>query len=89
MSLEVIEPFVVDVGVPHLAMVDHDAIVVVDGDEALVEGSIMEGVEQQSIGCCGFLGGRRCLPRFDVTGDQQFGNLHAGHAACAVVVLQE
>ena len=47
MSIEVIEPSVVDVGVPHLVMVDHDAVVVIDGDEALVEGPIMEGVEQQ------------------------------------------
>ena len=37
MSIEVIEPSVVDVGVPHLVMVDHDAVVVIDGDEALVE----------------------------------------------------
>ena len=63
MSIEVIEPSVVDVGVPHLVMVDHDAVV-------LVEGPIMEGVEQQPIRCGGFLVGRRCLPRFDVTGDQ-------------------
>ena len=70
MSIEVIEPSVVDVGVPHLVMVDHDAVLVIDGDEALVEGPIMEGVEQQPIRCGGFLVGRRCLPRFDVTGDQ-------------------
>ena len=51
MSIEVIEPSVVDVVVPHLVMVDHDAVVVIDGDEALVEGPIMEGVEQQPIRC--------------------------------------
>ena len=88
MSIEVIESSVVDVGVPHLVMVDHDAVVVIDGDEALVEDPIMEGVEQQPIRCGGFLVGRRCLPRFDVTGDQSVWTLHSGYAACAVVVLQ-
>ena len=70
MSNEVIEPSVDDVGVPHLVMVDQDAVVVIEGDADLVEGPIMEGVEQQPIRCGGFLVGRRCLPRLDVTGDQ-------------------
>lgn len=69
-------------------MVDHDAIVVIDGDEALIEGAVVEGVEQQAIRCRGLLSGGRCLPGFDVAGDQQCGKLQTGNATGAVVVLQ-
>lgn len=56
-SFEVVEPFVVDVRVPNLVMIDHDAIVIIDGDKALIEGTVVEGVEQQPVGCGGFLNG--------------------------------
>lgn len=38
-------------------MIDHDAIVIIDGDKALIEGTVVEGVEQQPVGCGGFLNG--------------------------------
>lgn len=72
----------------HLVVVDHDAIVVIDGDEALIEGAVVEGVEQQAIRCRGLLSGGRCLPGFDVAGDQQCGKPQTGDATGAVVVLQ-
>lgn len=53
---EGIEPLIVDRGMPYLVVVDHDAVIVVDGDEPLIKGSVVECIEQQAVRCSGFLG---------------------------------
>lgn len=53
---EGIEPLIVDRGMPYLVVVDHDAVVVVNGDQTLIKRSVVEGIEQQTVRCSGFLG---------------------------------
>ena len=53
---EGIEPLIVDRGMPYLVVVDHDAVIVVDGDEPLIKRPVVECIEQQAVRCGGFLG---------------------------------
>lgn len=53
---EGVEPLIINWRMPYLVVVDHDAVIVVDGDEPLIKRPVVECIEQQTVRCGGFLG---------------------------------
>ena len=53
---ESVEPLIIDRRMPYLVVVDHDAVIVVDGNEPLIKRPVVECIEQQAVRCGGLLG---------------------------------
>lgn len=65
---------------------DHDAVAVVECDEAAVEGAVVQRVEQKAVRRHEALARRGRRPRLDVARREQGGNVDAREAAGATVV---
>ena len=86
--VEDVEPLVVRGRVRH-ARGDHDAVVVVERDEATVEGTVVQRVEQKAVRRHEALARRGRCPRLDVARREQGGNVDARETAGAPVVGKE
>ena len=83
--VEGVEPLVIRGRVRH-ARGDHDAVAVVNRDEAAVEGAVVQRVEQKAVRRHEALARRGRRPRLDVARREQGGNVNACEAAGAPVV---
>ena len=61
-------------------------VAVIERDEAAVEGSVVQGVEQKAVRRHEALARRGCRPRLDVARREQGGNVDARETAGAAVV---
>lgn len=83
--VEGIEPLVVCGRVRHTRG-DHDAVAVVERDEAAVEGTVVKRVEQKAVRRHESLARRGRCPRLDVARREQGGNVDARETAGTAVV---
>lgn len=83
--VEGVEPLVVRGRVRH-ARGDHNAVAVVERDEAAVEGAVVQRVEQKAVRRHEALARRGRRPRLDVARREQGGNVDARETAGAAVV---
>lgn len=83
--VEGVEPLVVRGRVRHTRG-DHDAVAVVERDEAAVEGAVVQRVEQKAVRRHETLARRGRRPRLDVARREQGGNVDARDTAGAAVV---
>ena len=65
---------------------DHEAVAIVERDEAAVEGAVVKGVEQKAVRRHETLARRGRRPRLDVARREQGGNVDARETAGAAVV---
>ena len=86
--VEGVEPLVVRGRVWH-ARGDHDAVAVVERDEAAVEGAVVQRVEQKAVRRHESLTRRGSRPRLNVACREQGGNVDARETAGAAVVGKE
>ena len=80
-----VDPLVVRGRVRHTRG-DHDAVAVVERDEAAVEGAVVKRVERKAVRRHGALARRGRRPRLDVARREQGGNVDAREAAGATIV---
>ena len=83
--VEGVEPLVVRGRVRH-ARGDHDAVAVVERDEAAVEGAVVQRVQQKAVRRQEALARRGHRPRLDVARREQGGNVDARETAGAAIV---
>ena len=88
LSLIAVQPFVVDLGVLDVRR-DMDREIVVERDQPLVEGPVVERVQQQAVRGGHLLRRRRVLPWLDVAGDEQRVERDSRDAAAVAVVVDK